>query len=203
MTLLLPYPTITEGEGAISADALQRNFDALALALSDLDSNVLADAGDVKMTARSSAPSGWLLCDGSAVSRTTYARLFTAISTTYGVGDGSTTFNLPDFRGRAPVGVGNGDATGHTSHTLGTKYGEQTHTLTSAESGVPAHTHPPGASSAFMYRVLSSSGLAGAGAAYGEMAAESAATGSNTAADASSAHENRGPRLTVNFVIKT
>lgn len=58
--------------------------------------------------AGSSAPSGWLLCDGSAVSRTTYADLFTAIGTSYGVGDGSTTFNLPDLRGRVPVGVGQG-----------------------------------------------------------------------------------------------
>lgn len=50
--------------------------------------------------AGSTAPSGWIMCDGSAVSRTVYASLFTAIGTTYGSGDGSTTFNLPDFRGR-------------------------------------------------------------------------------------------------------
>ena len=57
-------------------------------------------AGTVQMYAGTGAmPSGWLLCDGTAVSRTTYADLFTAISTTYGVGDGSTTFNLPDMRG--------------------------------------------------------------------------------------------------------
>lgn len=55
-----------------------------------------------------SAPSGWLECDGSAVSRTTYAPLFAAISSNYGVGDGSSTFNLPDFRGRARVGRGTG-----------------------------------------------------------------------------------------------
>lgn len=59
----------------------------------------------------SSAPSGWLLCDGSAVSRTTYAALFAILSTTYGAGDGSTTFNLPDLRGRAPVGAGTGATT--------------------------------------------------------------------------------------------
>ena len=52
------------------------------------------------------APSGWLLCDGSAISRTTYSLLFTAIGTSYGAGDGSTTFNLPDLRGRVPVGLG-------------------------------------------------------------------------------------------------
>jgi microcystin-dependent protein len=58
------------------------------------------------ITAASSAPSGWLLCDGTAVSRTTYSALFTAISTAYGVGDGSTTFNVPDFRGRSVIGAG-------------------------------------------------------------------------------------------------
>ena len=56
--------------------------------------------------AGASAPTGWLLCDGSAVSRTTYHALFQAIGTSWGAGNGSTTFNLPDARGAAPVGVG-------------------------------------------------------------------------------------------------
>lgn len=63
-------------------------------------------AGEVRFVAFSSVPSGWLECDGSAVSRTTYATLFAAISTTFGSGNGSTTFNLPDFRGRVPLGKG-------------------------------------------------------------------------------------------------
>lgn len=61
--------------------------------------------------AGSSIPTGWLECDGSAVSRTTYAALFAAISTTWGAGDGSTTFNLPDFRDRVPIGAGTGTVT--------------------------------------------------------------------------------------------
>lgn len=60
--------------------------------------------GSMMAYAGSSAPSGWLLCAGQAVSRTTYAALFSAISTAYGAGDGSTTFNLPDLRGRIPAG---------------------------------------------------------------------------------------------------
>ena len=52
------------------------------------------------------APTGWLLCDGSAVSRTTYGGLFAVLGTTYGAGDGSSTFNVPDARGRVPVGLG-------------------------------------------------------------------------------------------------
>jgi microcystin-dependent protein len=59
----------------------------------------------------STIPSGWLECDGTAVSRTTYARLFSAISTTWGAGDGSTTFNLPDMRGKTAIGAGTGTVT--------------------------------------------------------------------------------------------
>ena len=81
-----------------------------------------------------SAPGGFLLCDGSAVSRLTYAALFKAIGTAYGVGDGSTTFNLPDLRGRVPVGKNAGTFT-----TLGATGGEETHILVTAE--MPSHTH--------------------------------------------------------------
>lgn len=62
-------------------------------------------AGSISMYGAASAPTGWLLCDGSAVNRTTYATLFGIISTTYGVGNGTTTFNVPDMIGRVPVGV--------------------------------------------------------------------------------------------------
>jgi microcystin-dependent protein len=61
--------------------------------------------GSIMAYAGSSAPDGWILAQGQAVSRTTYAKLFAAIGTTYGVGDGSTTFNLPDLRGRIVAGV--------------------------------------------------------------------------------------------------
>lgn len=70
------------------------------------------------------APDGWLLCQGQAVSRTTYAQLFSVIGTTYGSGDGSTTFNLPDMRGRVAVG---------SDANLGAKAGAKTHALTNAE----------------------------------------------------------------------
>lgn len=65
-------------------------------------------AGMVAFFAMNTAPSGWLDADGSAVSRTTYAALFSAIGTTFGVGDGSTTFNLPDMRGEFPRGWDDG-----------------------------------------------------------------------------------------------
>lgn len=76
-------------------------------------------AGAVMPYAGSSAPSGWLFAAGQAVSRTTYAALFAAIGTTYGAGDGSTTFNLPDLEGRAVFGRDDmsGSAAGRLSNT--------------------------------------------------------------------------------------
>jgi microcystin-dependent protein len=87
------------------------------------------------------APTGWILCDGSAVGRLAYASLFAVIGTTYGAGDGSTTFNLPDLRGRVPLGVGTGTDTNSTSQSfsLGAKSGEFTHTLSTSE--MPSHNH--------------------------------------------------------------
>jgi microcystin-dependent protein len=82
-------------------------------------------------------PGGWLLCDGRAVSRTTYSGLFSIISTNWGAGDGVTTFNLPDLRGRAPIGMGTG-ASG-TAYALGQVGGEETHKLVLAE--IAAHAH--------------------------------------------------------------
>lgn len=70
--------------------------------------NALIPTGTVLATARSAAPTGFLLCQGQAVSRTTYAVLFAAIGTTFGGGDGVTTFNLPDLRGRTIFGPDGG-----------------------------------------------------------------------------------------------
>ena len=95
-------------------------------------------AGVINMWATTTAPTSWLLCDGTAVSRTTYAALFAVISTTYGTGDGSTTFNVPNLKGKVPVGRDSADA---SFDTMGETGGAKTHTLSSAESGVPAHGH--------------------------------------------------------------
>jgi microcystin-dependent protein len=88
--------------------------------------------------AGSAAPSGWLLCDGSAQSRTTFAPLYSVVGNTYGAGDGSTTFNLPDLRSRLTVGAGQG--TGLTSRLLAAIGGEEAHTLLVAELAQHAHT---------------------------------------------------------------
>jgi microcystin-dependent protein len=82
-------------------------------------------------------PAGYLLCDGAAVSRTTYSALFTAIGTTYGIGNGSTTFNLPDARSRGLIAAGQG--AGLSNRTVGQVLGAETHQLTEAE--MPFHNH--------------------------------------------------------------
>jgi len=75
--------------------------------VSQLNGAVLAPVGIVQDFAGSAAPAGWFLCYGQAISRTGYPELFQVIGTTFGTGDGSTTFNLPDARGRVTAGVDN------------------------------------------------------------------------------------------------
>lgn len=88
--------------------------------------------------AGAAAPAGYLVCDGSAVSRTTYANLFAAVGVLWGNGDGVTTFNLPSLSRRATVGSG-GTGTGTLGNVVGNTGGEEAHTQAVAE--LPAHTH--------------------------------------------------------------
>lgn len=91
--------------------------------------------GSIVAYSSTTIPTNWLLCDGRAISRTEYALLFSIIGTTYGVGDGSTTFNLPNLKGRVPVGV---DSSQTEFDTLGETGGEKTVTLT--RNNLPAYT---------------------------------------------------------------
>jgi microcystin-dependent protein len=92
--------------------------------------------GEIRMFAGNFAPSGWFFCDGSLQSIAQYEVLFALIGTTYG-GNGTTTFALPDLRGRIPVGVG--QAPGLSNYVLGQKAGSETVALTVAN--LPAHNH--------------------------------------------------------------
>ena len=118
------------------------------------------NVGDIKPWPSNTLPSGnWLWANGEAVSRTTYATLFTLIGTTYGAGNGSTTFNVPDLCGRAPYGSDDmgGVASknritvagsGIDGDVLGTAGGAETHTLTTAQLASHSHTGVTGAESA-------------------------------------------------------
>lgn len=124
----------------LAADVAAANAAQIAAAL---------PAGVMVDFAGTAAPAGWLLCAGQAVSRTTYAALFAAIGVVHGAGDGTTTFNVPDMRGRVAAGKDDmgGSAAGRLTTggsgvngaSLGANGGAETHTLTAAQ--IPAHTH--------------------------------------------------------------
>lgn len=99
-----------------------------ACAGNDARLNGVAPIGSVLPYGGTSAPANWLLCDGTAISRTTYASLFAVLGTAYGAGNGTTTFNLPNLRGRFPLGK----AASGTGSTLG------------GTGGAIDHTHGPG-----------------------------------------------------------
>lgn len=92
--------------------------------------------GSIVAYSSSKAPENWLICDGSEISRTLYSELFNIIGTTYGEGDGSTTFNLPNLKGKVITGL---DGNDETFNKLGNTGGEKTHTLTTSE--LPSHKH--------------------------------------------------------------
>jgi len=94
----------------------------------------ITPSGAISMFAGGAAPSGWFLCNGAAVSRTTYADLFAVVGSTYGAGDGSTTFNVPDFRDRVPVGAG-------SSYSLNQAIGALTDSITLSSANLPTHVH--------------------------------------------------------------
>lgn len=167
-------------------------------------SGSLVPPGSLLMFAGSTAPTGYLVCDGSAISRTIYDVLFAAIGTTWGAGNGTTTFNLPDLRGRGPLGAGTG--TGLTARTLGASGGTETVTLTSAE--MPSHTHTSNATGGQgNYGLAIADGTNTADsvdASLGELnlwTTPGALTINSTGGGG--AHANMAPFAVVNFIIKT
>uniref|UniRef100_A0A6B2LL29 Phage tail collar domain-containing protein n=1 Tax=Arcella intermedia TaxID=1963864 RepID=A0A6B2LL29_9EUKA len=93
--------------------------------------------GTILVFSSISIPDGWLYCDGSLISRSIYPNLLKVIGDTFGKGDGLTTFQLPDLRGRVIVGVGQGPNL--SSRFVGQQFGSETHTLTIDE--MPSHNH--------------------------------------------------------------
>jgi microcystin-dependent protein len=153
--------------------------------------------------AGASAPSGWLLCYGQAISRTTYADLFTAIGTVYGVGDGSTTFNLPDLRGRVVAGqddMGGSSANlltnqtgGLNGDTLGATGGAETHILTTDQ--IPAHTHTESRKT-LTFGTFQTGGSGSAANSQGTTNPNTGSTGGGLA------HNNVQPTIILNYIIK-
>jgi microcystin-dependent protein len=120
----LPYPTETGNVKVGPTD-----FEELAQRIDE----ILFEPGDLRFTAKATIDATrWLVCEGQAVSRTTYKALFEAIGTAYGEGDKSTTFNVPDYRERVPIGASG-------ASPRGSKGGEHDHVLSVAE--IPTHSH--------------------------------------------------------------
>jgi len=168
-----------------------------------VDGLVGGPTGSLIAFAGSSAPGGWLLCFGQAISRSTFANLFAVVGTTYGVGDGSTTFNIPDLRGRVPVALdnmGGGDA-GRLSvaNTLGGSGGEEKHTLTTAE--LAAHTHGPTGGFDLWYATFGSGPSVIDTPGFGGNAFASPA--SMTSAGSGTAHNTMQPYVLTNWIVKT
>lgn len=185
--------------------------------------------GVIKMYASSSAPSGYLLCNGAAVSRATYSALFGVIGETYGAGDGVTTFNTPNLCGKFPVGYDGG------GYQMGTTGGESTVTL--SEANMPTHSHSGttgtesqthshdishthGVSQIAHRTGSGDSGDFAAGSTFQSSAQDVTSGGASTSNSgnasqthshtittdtkgSSTAHQNLPPFLTINYIIKT
>lgn len=154
-----------------------------------------APVGTVTAYAGAVAPVGWLLCDGTAVGRSAYAGLFGVVGSTYGAGDGSTTFNLPNLKGRAPFGR---DAAQLVFDTLGEAGGEVEHLLTAAESGIRNHSHVQ------WYHTHAAVSKDNGGSTTGNLATStlSASTAGSGDFNAVNSHQNMPPYVVMNYIIK-
>ena len=194
---------------AVGTDHIKDNS-VTAAKLNSAAVSVLMPTSTILPYAGSAAPTGYFLCDGSAKSRTTYAGLFAIIGTTYGVGDGSTTFNIPDLRGRVIAGqddMGGPSANrltnpastinGINGDGLGNVGGHETHLNTAAQSGLPNHSHTIS---------VSVPGLAG-GTRLDKIITNTSTSNPTSVTSsgqiASSAHNNVQPTIILNYIIKT
>lgn len=186
--------------------------------VSVIDTHLYAMVGMIVPYAGSTPPTGWLIANGNAISRVTYNRLFSICGTMYGVGNGSTTFNLPNLTGRIPVGL---DSSQTEFDSIGEKGGEKTHTLTTSQ--IPSHTHTQNQHShtvVISYRLNNGTTVAingdtivggGNGALNGDAFTYTAiptattssvvATNQNTGGDTS--HNNLQPYISLNYIIRT
>ena len=155
--------------------------------------NLLLPSGSVIEYAGDTAPNGWLICDGSAISREIYANLFEVIGSTFGGGDGMTTFNIPNLKGKIPVGLNSDDS---DFNILGKAGGEKTHILKVNE--IPPHNH----------RQTVTASRTGSGTTYVSWNANNLFGNKDTGArdtlntGGGEAHNNLQPYIVLNYIIK-
>jgi microcystin-dependent protein len=157
-----------------------------------------APTGGLIMWSTATAPAGWLLCNGAAVSRTTYAALFAVVGTTFGAGDTTTTFNLPNYVNRMPIGVGSTAALAATGGSNDAVVVSHTHTATSTDSG---HAH--NFTSTFDFRGAGVGSLGTRGGAESTGTSYANITTTVATAGVSGTNANLPPYLGINFIIKT
>lgn len=222
-----------EAKVGVNASAVTSSHDYKLSDITGASKASVTLTGEIKIWPAVAVPTGYLSCDGSIISRTTYADLFAVLSITYDAGDGVTTFGLPNFSGRIPVGI---DDAQTEFNSIGEIGGEKSHTLTTAE--LAAHNHPISISDSGhahgvtdpqhrhdilnVYHVNNNQGFTGTGrnpleadGANQNLQTALASTGisilaNTTGITASSsnsggggAHNNLSPYLTITYIIKT
>lgn len=170
-------------------NALNRIIEKLESIIISMDS---VQTGMIVDFAGSSAPTGWLICNGAAVSKTTYAALFAITGHAYGADPGGGNFILPDCRGKATVGYLAADADFGALGNVAA--GEKTHLLSATESGLPAHEHAVQYLASAAGAGIPNYPLAGGGTNF--------PTSGGAAQNAASAHNNIQPSIVFNKIIK-
>lgn len=200
------YVELTQAEYDALSDAEKHNGQIYFITDGNYDFLIVNDSvpvGSIQAYGGVTAPTNWLICDGSAISRTDYRELFQAVGITYGAGDGITTFNLPDLRGRVAIGKS-------TTYGLGASGGEVTHTLNINE--MPSHMHQGiywinpeqpawnvtfnDGTYGYKFTWTGAGGSATTGAGANEKNLKTGLTGGGEA------HNNMQPYLVTNYIIK-
>jgi microcystin-dependent protein len=187
--------TTTEGTGPGSVEEIRRKIQNSVVREENIfPPEMLMPVGVVLAYSSSNAPNGWLNCQGQELYRGDYPNLFAVIGTTYGAGDGSTTFNLPNLAGRVVVGQGSGS--GLTARSMGATGGAETHTLTAGE--MPSHSHD-------VSNTVQKSGFNTPGSldnGGNEIDTVTTVSTASTSVGSGQAHNNMQPFAVLNYIIK-